>query len=162
MKDKEAPMIGKRRKMVLELISQGVLRKSQTAMVNDLAELAKQRNLTIDVSQATVSRDLRELGVVWNKSTKQYELNPTKQGEAQRETVEEQLRAFVESGPFPAYPLVLKTTSGFARAVAVHIEGFYLENVVGTLSADDTLVIFANSEESRTDICKEIGKALGA
>jgi transcriptional regulator of arginine metabolism len=97
-----------------------------------------------EVTQSSVSRDLRELGVL--KASGRYVLPPDEVERATRD-----FRALVQfvrqirlAGPSLT---VIKTTIGAAQSVAVAIDRAEWPEVVGTISGDDT--IFVATETGR-------------
>ena len=90
------------------------------------------------VNQATLSRDIRELGLV--KSSEGYAL-PTDHAEPQPPAIERLLREFGRDVRQAQNQLVLKTTVGSAQPVAVALDSAGWDEVVGTVAGDDTVLI---------------------
>lgn len=91
-----------------------------------------------DVTQSSVSRDLRDLGVL--KASGRYLPPSAEEARTQRDF--ESLRPFVRSVATAGPSLtVLKTTTGAAQSVAIAIDESAWDEVVGTLSGDDTIFI---------------------
>jgi transcriptional regulator of arginine metabolism len=91
-----------------------------------------------DVTQSSVSRDLRDLGVL--KASGRYLPPSAEDARTQRDF--DSLRPFVRSvAPAGASLTVLKTTTGAAQSVAIAIDESAWAEVVGTLSGDDTIFI---------------------
>ena len=94
----------------------------------------------IEVNQATLSRDLRALGVV---------KEPTPGGGFRyRQAVEPQmkslaytnLRAFVHDMDWSGNILVLKTRVGGAQPVGLALDQLSIEGIIGTIAGDDTVL----------------------
>jgi len=120
-----------RRNAILRILRGGVVRRQ-----SELAQLLRKDGFA--VTQSSVSRDLRELGVL--KASGRYlppsgEVAPVQHSFAR-------LNAFVRAVR-PAGPAitVLRTTAGAAQSVAVAIDGADWPEVVGTISGDDTIFI---------------------
>ena len=88
------------------------------------------------VTQATVSRDLKALGVVRREGV--YRPPHPKGDESAIGKMEEFVRRVRSAGP---YMLVIETTPGMAKAVAVSIRSAVWPEVKGVLAEDDTLFV---------------------
>ncbi|NOT48682.1 MAG: arginine repressor [Acidobacteria bacterium] len=114
--------------------------------IESQAELAKRlRSRDFDVTQASISRDLEELGVV--KASGVYTLpqkpaGSTMFGITSVEVSGENL-------------IVAKCDSGLASAVAVKIDAARITEIVGTIAGDDTIFIAVrNAKDQRLAIRK--------
>jgi transcriptional regulator of arginine metabolism len=125
----------RRREAILELLANGTV-TSQAELAERLAERE------MEVNQATLSRDLRDLRVV--KGPEGYRLPleadavPTPEGALVRA-----LRDWLESAAAAQNQVVLRTPPGCAQPLAVAIDDARLEVVVGTLAGDDTVLVIA-------------------
>lgn len=113
-----------------------------------------------NATQATVSRDVRQLGLVklpLPEGGSQYGL-PGK-SEATLPSDDELRQAcqqFVTSvGPASAM-VVIKTQSGHANAAAIAFDRAQLPEVVGTLAGDDTVLVLLDSEESQKALLQRL------
>ena len=98
------------------------------------------RRSGIHVNQATLSRDLRELGLV--KTVNGYALPAAEEaGGPPLPAVEHLLREFVVDVREAENLLVLKTTPGSAQPVAAAVDSADWQEVVGTIAGDDTILI---------------------
>ncbi len=98
------------------------------------------RRSGIHVNQATLSRDLRELGLV--KTVNGYALPAAEEaGGPPLPAVEHLLREFVVDVREAENLLVLKTTPGSAQPVAAAVDSADWSEVVGTIAGDDTILI---------------------
>ncbi len=94
-----------------------------------------------DVTQATLSRDIKELGLVKRASDGAYQRGaapdaPTAQANLHR-TAREFLRSFEQVQQL----VVLKTGIGQAQILAVALDRAQLPEVVGTIAGDDTILV---------------------
>lgn len=98
-----------------------------------------------DATQSSVSRDLRELGVV--KGADRYLLPAAEDAltPSHFETVRSFLKGYRAAGPSLT---VLRTTVGAAQSVALAIDKGRWPEVVGTIAGDDT--IFIATQNART------------
>jgi transcriptional regulator of arginine metabolism len=120
-----------RRDAILRILRSGVVRRQ-----SDLARLLQRDGF--EVTQSSVSRDLRELGVL--KASGRYLPPP-----------DEVARANGDFGPLVQFVravrpaggsiTVVKTTIGAAQSVAVALDRAEWPEVVGTISGDDTIFI---------------------
>ena len=116
------------------------------------AELAAMlRNSGFNVTQATVSRDIRELGLIKTPASKggqKYEAG-THVNEEQRRFIRV-MGESVQSVDTAQNILVIKTGSGMAMAVALALDNLRLPEVVGTIAGDDMIMAAVRtSEEAR-------------
>ena len=102
------------------------------------------------VTQATLSRDIRELGL--SKGPTGYALPAGgKNDESSLPGIQEVLRSFGLEARLALNLLVLVTTTGSAQPVAAGIDYEDWPEVVGTIAGDDTvLVICPNEDKAQT------------
>jgi transcriptional regulator of arginine metabolism len=120
-----------------------ILRQTAVGRQAELVDLLHRAGF--DATQSSVSRDLRELGVV--KGADRY-LVPASE-DALTPSHFEDVRAFVKGyrGAGPTLT-VLRTTAGAAQSVALAIDKAHWPEIVGTIAGDDT--IFIATESART------------
>ena len=98
----------------------------------------------IEVNQATLSRDLRELGLI--KTAEGYRPPPAEEtANPSRPPVAHLIREFVREVKQAGNLLVLKTTIGSAQPVAVALDNAGWEENVGTIGGDDTILLIAST-----------------
>ena len=110
-----------------------------------------------DVTQATVSRDIRELKIAkmtTGKGTYRYVL-PTQTTDAGMHFSTTLIDSIV-SVDHACNLVVLKTYAGLAGAVAVGIDGMNMPQVLGCVAGDDTIMIASRNEECATEIADRI------
>jgi transcriptional regulator of arginine metabolism len=120
-----------RRDLILALLAERRIKSQQ-----ELAELLARRGH--EVNQATLSRDLRALGV--RKAPDGYEVpsgGPAGEGagELQRAVLE-----WLETATPAQNLVVVRTPPGGAQPLAVAIDRAGLPEVVGTVAGDDTVL----------------------
>jgi transcriptional regulator of arginine metabolism len=104
-----------------------------------------------DVTQATLSRDLRLLGLAKVADTDggSHYAAPAEGGAGIRPHLEQLLPTLLVSldavGPF----LVLKTATGAAQPLGAAVDGAGWAEVIGTIAGDDTLLVITKSERAR-------------
>ncbi len=120
-----------RRNAIVRILRDGVVRRQ-----SDLAQLLRRDGFA--VTQSSVSRDLRELGVL--KASGRYLLPPDEISRANGDFGA--LAQFVRSVRRAGSSLtVIKTSIGAASSVAVALDKAEWPEVVGTISGDDTIFI---------------------
>jgi len=98
----------------------------------------------IHIAQATLSRDLRALGV--RKGVEGYEVSGLSRLErTQRRQLTQVLRAHARRVRSSGTMVVMTTEPGLAGQVAQAIDGLGLPDVLGTIAGRDTVFIAANS-----------------
>ncbi|HEX3843943.1 MAG TPA: hypothetical protein VHV80_06260 [Steroidobacteraceae bacterium] len=120
-----------RRQAIVRILRDGHVRRQE-----DLARLLKTAGY--EVTQSSVSRDLRNLGVL--KASGRYQLPPDEISRSQGDfaMLAQFVRGLRRAGPSLT---VIRTTIGAAQSVAVAIDRAEWPEVAGTLSGDDTIFI---------------------
>lgn len=132
-----------RQEKMLELIS-----KYEIDTQDELIE--RLRESGFEVTQATVSRDIRELKIskmTTGKGTYRYVL-PKQTAPASNMKFNSALIDALISVDYACNIVVLKTHAGLANAVAVGLDSMHLENILGCVAGDDTIMLVSRSEES--------------
>jgi transcriptional regulator of arginine metabolism len=120
-----------RRNAILRILRSGIVRRQ-----NDLAQLLKRDGF--EVTQSSISRDLRELGVL--KAGGRYLVPPDEISRANGDFGA--LSQFVRSVRAAGNSItVIRTTIGAAPSVAVALDKADWPEVVGTISGDDTIFL---------------------
>lgn len=129
-------MKARRQAALLDLVQRGVV-TSQTRAVDLLAELG------ITATQATVSRDLDEIGAVRTRQHGgfRYGLGERNGASAYGAPLAQVLREFVVSAVASGNLAVLHTPPGHASVVAAALDRAALDAIVGTIAGDDTLFV---------------------
>lgn len=124
-----------------------ILRGARVRKQDELVRLLREAGH--DVTQSSVSRDLRELGVL--KAGGRY-LPPSEESSRTLDNFDT-LRQFVRGVATAGSALtVLRTTIGAAQSVAIAIDKAAWPEVVGTISGDDTIFIATDSGEAQTTL----------
>lgn len=116
-----------------------------------------------DVTQATVSRDIKELRLVKTLSPSgQYKYSTG------NDSVNDMSSKFfslfsdsvlsVETG---MNIVVVKCMSGMAQAVCAAMDASYAQNFVGTLAGEDTIFVVCRSEAAAVEAQEEFRKLIG-
>jgi transcriptional regulator of arginine metabolism len=117
-------------------------------------------HLGLRVTQATLSRDLRELRLV--KTTEGYK--PLSDAAIEESPVVSRLARAVKSFLLDIRPaqnmLVLKTPPGGAQPLAAAVDSERWKEVAGTLAGDDTVLIITPSPKARAAVQKRVEEML--
>jgi transcriptional regulator of arginine metabolism len=111
----------------------------------------------IEITQATLSRDLHELRllkVTEADGTVRYA--PPPEGEVLHPSLEQLLPALLVSVDGVGNQLVLHTPAGSANAVGSAIDAQEWKEVVGTIAGDDTILVIARSEKARRTLAARL------
>ncbi len=96
-----------------------------------------------EVTQATLSRDLKELGIirVHTEAGTRYTLHT--------EAKEQKLKSFIgyeiDSIGANESVIIIKTLSGFASGVSEFIDSLHHEEILGTIAGDNTIMVIPRS-----------------
>ena len=114
----------------------------------------------LEVGQATLSRDIRELALV--KTAKGYALsgNNRHSGDAGLPPVQRLVREFVQSIRPAQNLLVVKTAVGSAQPVAAALDGQAWPEVVGTIAGDDAILIVTSDKKAAGRLAHRIEEML--
>jgi transcriptional regulator of arginine metabolism len=112
--------------------------------INTQSELASaMRKEGFKTTQATLSRDMKELGIAWvyTPSGAKYMLSPGQEEERLTTLIGFEIEQ-IESNE---NVVVIKTLPGRAQGVAEIIDHLHLPSVLGTLAGDNTVFILPRS-----------------
>jgi transcriptional regulator of arginine metabolism len=128
-----------------------LLRAAEVRRQAELVRLLRREGHT--VTQSSVSRDLRDLGV--SKAAGRYVLPADEVVRANGDfgTLAHFVREVRAAGPNIA---VLKTLIGAAQSVAVALDRAEWPEVVGTISGDDTIFIATESAHSQSKLLSRL------
>ena len=113
------------------------------------------------VTQATVSRDIRDLKlskVILGDGRQKYSLMPKQDGISEK-YVRILREAFV-SMDMAQNILVLKTVSGMAMAVAAALDSMQMSEIVGCIAGDDTIMAAIRSKDDTVVVMERIRKLI--
>ncbi|MGM9629230.1 arginine repressor [Butyricicoccus sp.] len=116
------------------------------------------RDLGYDTTQATVSRDIKELRLIKILSPSGKYRYATSTQEAENSFVSRLQNIFREcvTGVDAAQNIVvIKTLPALASAAAMAIDAMRVPKVVGTISGDDTVFIVMRDNESALEFCED-------
>jgi transcriptional regulator of arginine metabolism len=141
-------MKARRKAVILELVDREAITSQE-----QLREKLRERG--IEATQATLSRDIRELGLVKRSVDGAYRRSS---GDVQgaggevalRRAVEEYLRTQETIEQL----LVLRTDPGQAQPLAIAIDRARLSEIAGTIGGDDTILVICRSATDASSIAE--------
>ena len=140
---------------ILEIINDRVVSSQE-----DLRKLLLQRGW--DVTQATLSRDLRELRLarVPTPEGARYAVTDgsIEESRAALDTLLPQLFLRIEG---VSEMLVLRTVPGGAQPIAAALDGEAWSDILGTVGGDDTILIICRSVAARDRVLRRIRSMAG-
>ncbi len=119
-------------------------------------------DLGYDVTQSTVSRDIRDLNLtkVAIEGGRQKYTCSTGNQQVLNEKYTRVLRdGFVSMDTAPGL-LVVKTVSGMAMAVAAAIDAMKLKEIIGSIAGDDTIMCAVKTSEDARTVMNAISKVV--
>jgi transcriptional regulator of arginine metabolism len=126
-------------------------------------EILRQRlqSRGIDATQATISRDLKEIGLVKRAGDGAYVRpgadRPQAAGDQLRRAVSSLLRGFERVDPL----LVLRTDRGQAQGLAEWIDRAQLTEVAGTIAGDDTILLVCRGADAAAAVEARLSAMVG-
>ena len=124
---------------------------------NQLKGLLKKNQIFI--TQATLSRDLNELGAI-KKRLKNgrlvYVLPKNQDNNAQFKIAKKALEDFVLDVQPVSNQVVVKTTTAAAQVIAESIDNLYIDNIVASIAGDNVVLIISKNEPKAKEVAKII------
>ena len=111
-----------------------------------------------DVTQATLSRDIRDLGLVKRSSDGAYQMEgaaptvPASAGIA----LQRALAEYASAVACVQQLIVVRTGAGMAQPLALAIDRAKLDEVVGTLAGDDTILVISRDARQAKALARQM------
>jgi len=140
----------KRQAQILKIISDNDI-KTQEQLTDALKKLG------YDTTQATVSRDIKELGLIktaLRDGGYKYS-SPVSGGAAESKHIAAFSDAVV-SVSCALHTVVVRTFAGMAQAVCASIDMLVGNKIMGSVAGDDTILIIMQNETAAIDMCEEL------
>jgi len=133
-----------------------ILRDQVISNQDDLVKFLSEEG--IEVTQATLSRDFQELGVVRTSTadSSRYALNVEEAGNQIRKLISFEIL----SVEFNEMLVIVRTLAGRAQGVAHYIDKLSSKLILGTIAGDDTIVIVPVSVKYIGEIVELINKIM--
>ncbi len=157
---KSVQEIGKSKQERLQMI----LRLIEEHPINRQEELLRYlRQEGFDVTQATVSRDIRELCLVkaaaedgsYRYAANRSERTSNSKNISRFETI---FRESVLNADHAGHIVLIKCYNGMANAACEVFDAMNWPSVVGTLSGDDTFFVLMRTEHDAKEICSKLSR----
>jgi transcriptional regulator of arginine metabolism len=155
----ERPMGKKTRHFHILRMIESTTIESQQDLLNSLAKEG------LDISQSTLSKDLKELGIIKVRGKEgRFRFLQTKEreifhvGVMLRKELQDFLTDTVPVGNF----VVLKTASGNASGTAKCLDDIGWPEIIGTLGGDDTVLIITKSPEEAGSVVAKLQDVLAS
>ncbi|MCR4673272.1 MAG: arginine repressor [Lachnospiraceae bacterium] len=149
-------MKGTRQDKILQLVSENEIETQE--------ELAlRLREAGYKVTQATVSRDIRELGLskVTMISGRQKYAAPDREKRSMNDRLSHLLMESYVSGDTASHIVVIHTLSGMAMALAAAIDAMNIPGLVGCIAGDDTIFCATTGGEEAAKLLADIAEMTG-
>lgn len=143
-----------RQQKILELIEKYDIDTQETL-------ITKLRELGFNVTQTTVSRDIRQLNIVKSVSSKgtyKYVVTGIRKDEGVpvlNSAITDSVVKISAAGNI----VVIKTYAGMANAIAVCVDSLYHESVIGSVAGDDTILLVVADNEAASVLAAELRKS---
>lgn len=117
------------------------------------------RDEGFEATQATLSRDLAELGVL--KGADGYRLPGGEGAATSPSRLEQSLRRELLSVACAGTMVVLRTPSGHGNALAIEIDAARLTGSLGTIAGDDTIFLAATGPAAARRLASQLARLAG-
>jgi transcriptional regulator of arginine metabolism len=153
-------MKARRQATILELVDRDALRSQE-----QLRRRLRQRGF--DATQATISRDIKELGLVKRSGDGAYQrlglsdTNPAAALAAALAALERAAAEFLQRVDHVQHLVVIRTGIGQAQPLASAIDRAQLSEAVGTIGGDDTILVIARDVRRAAALTKRLERLAG-
>ncbi len=150
-------MKARRQMKVQEIITKEIIRTQE--------DLAERLHLSgFNVTQATVSRDIKEMGLIKVPSAGDdyryavpNEVHPTNLQDRLKRVLRETVVSINDTESI----IVIRTIPGNAHALAAVMDNSNWEEVIGTVAGDDTILLVIKPKEAVAVVLERIATLLG-
>ena len=147
----------RRQAKILELISSNEIETQE-----ELQALLSENGF--EVTQATISRDIKELRLVKDLSSKGKYYYST--GKRNTENINKRAGGIFNESiikiDYAMNIVVIKCFAGMANAVCAAIDTMSIENVLGSIAGDDTIFILCTNENAAMNLTYILRKMINA
>lgn len=145
----------KRQREIIELINKCSI-ETQEELATHL------QSCGYNVTQATISRDIKELRLVKVLENNKYKYIQSKENQTDKtpSKLAALFRECVTQIDYAKNIVVIKTLNGMASGTAGAIDSMDLKDVVGTIAGDDTIFVILRSDEAAISFVHEQNKML--
>ena len=149
-------MKARRQGLILELVNREPLRSQE-----EVRRRLLQRGC--EATQATISRDIKELGLVKRAGDGAYQRQgvDTASPELALNALERAAASFLRRIDRVQQLVVVRTGAGQAQALALAIDRARLPEMVGTIAGDDTILVIAKDGRRAAAFARRLGEYAG-
>lgn len=147
-------MKNERQEKIVEMVEKYTI-ETQEELISLLAQLG------YDVTQATVSRDIRDLKIskiLTPRGTYKYVLPKKPEGANVR--FKSALSESITKIDWAMNQIIIKTYPGMAQAIAAAIDGIEDESVLGCVAGDDAIIVITRDIESAERVGADIRRLI--
>lgn len=141
-------MKGERQARILDILS-----KNEVHTQEEITELLRAEGFK--VTQATVSRDLRELRLTKNMSSKGGYKYGTNNFYVNMNLNNSIVQSIVDVR-YAMNNVVIKTYPGMAQAIASGVDSLQYKTILGCVAGDDTIIIVTETESGAEELCWQL------
>jgi transcriptional regulator of arginine metabolism len=146
----------RRQRLIKEIILQNEIETQEeiTAMLQEMG---------IKVTQATVSRDIKELGLIkvpGNNHNYKYAIGTEQLPGNNMFRLQRLFKDYVLKMDFSENLIVIKTVPGGAPSVASGIDSVGWQEIIGTVAGDDTILVIVRPKEAVNTVLSNFGRLL--
>jgi transcriptional regulator of arginine metabolism len=146
-------MKGHRQGLILELVDHEPITSQEL-----LRERLRGRG--VETTQATLSRDIRDLGLVKRAADGAYRrpeaAEPAPVGDPDA-VLKRAIDEYLRTTEVVQQLVVLKTPTGLAQPLAVAIDSVRLREIAGTIAGDDTILVVCRSAADAASLDRKLG-----
>lgn len=150
-------MKSKRQELILSIIKEKIV-LTQEDLQNELL------NLGFNVTQSTVSRDIKELKLVkGHDSSGNYRYIYNANTMANKNNLSHYKDLFIKSVKSVDYSLnnvVIKCFTGMASTACVALDEMFSDMMLGSIAGEDTIFIVTKSVKHSEELCDELKKII--
>ena len=146
----------KRHKLILELIE-----KYDIGTQDELLKILRDNGY--DVTQATVSRDIKELRLVKALSSNGiYKYTVERNADNEYTSMFDALfQSAMTKVDYAGNICVIKCSPGLAGAACATIDSMNVTEVVGTIAGDDTIFMLCRTPDEARGVCEALNRMIG-
>jgi transcriptional regulator of arginine metabolism len=144
-------MKARRQALILELVDRESLHSQE-----QLRKRLRQRG--VEATQATISRDIKELGLVKSPGDGAYQPPGAEAGssETSLSALERTAAEFLRRVERVQQLVVIRTGAGHAQPLAAALDRAQLPEAVGTIAGDDTILVIARGSRAASALVRQL------
>ena len=147
----------RRHKLILDLIEQ-----YEVGTQEELLALLRDRGY--DVTQATVSRDVKELRLLktlGSNGVYKYTVENTKTAAGYSGMFDALFQSAMTKVDYAGNICVIKCSPGLAGAACATIDSMNVHDIVGTIAGDDTIFMLCRTAEEARGVAEALNRMIG-